>query len=841
MIREQSENGRDDAGDASVNDLFLSEGVPLVFVIKFLTEKVRRQKLIRESFIFFPFLAMFVFFATGSRDVTEDYYVNRVLRDRVLGNEIPFSGGINDRVAREVTRTYEDITSIDDFYDWIQGVLVPNLWVCSTASVSAEQFPTQQGRNYLLGSLRVRTLRAGRDSCEPDDQLFKKAGAEPPPVCDDIPEGNLWRPPVLDGVGTVVMCWFVSNENGLVVTLDMDQSSLVVRHLDESTRVYVAETTERGRMARIEGPVAGWIQMRNLTTNRTNVEETQCEVDCINCLGRFASSTEETALRFNVSNPFLPVEQRYLEANRFYTWIACSEITGGTYILGDIDYYHCGGYVVDIAFNETCSAVKEGINVLRGDGSSRADLEPPAPFLDEVQSRFASVEYFVYTPQSNSFVSVKLYIEIGPSAVVLPRYQFRAFKMWTSAEDLGHTVYDFFFFSFVLYCCVAFVMEWASSVKRTGRKFAIFLDDGGFWMLLEVTNLITLLVVFGMRWAWWDVSKRTDNTKFPMRGYPPDLDFLKDLYMAQIYANSINIVLSFLKILKYCQLSDKLNILTVTMGKSKEKVVGVLLLFAWSVFAYAIAGHTLFGSALYEFRNINAAFSALIRMLLGDFDYEALRRENRFLAGAFFWSYCVLALFLLLNFIIAIISEAFSEASKEVTSIPFHVSVARFKETVIRTLQPANIISSVHLTLKRKSRSHLLDKALVNMELYQMHLTQELDATEAESTVVKDKLKSFMGVEVFTLLGEDYVDTLWVEVMEDYHFEQENNAEELENAETQELIEAGINAAIGESLDIMRHMPHAVMDLEESVDELIDQVVTTRRKGRRQVLIASPT
>lgn len=44
-------------------------------------------------------------------------------------------------------------------------------------------------------------------------------------------------------------------------------------------------------------------------------------------------------------------------------------------------------------------------------------------------------------------------------------------------------------------------------------------------------------------------------------------------------------------------------------------------------------------------------------MLIGDFDYDSMWMENRWLTPLFFWSFVVLALFLLLNFIIGILAD----------------------------------------------------------------------------------------------------------------------------------------------------------------------------------------
>eukprot|EP01063_Lacrimia_lanifica_P015261 TRINITY_DN22073_c0_g1_i1.p1 TRINITY_DN22073_c0_g1~~TRINITY_DN22073_c0_g1_i1.p1 ORF type:complete len:874 (+),score=327.79 TRINITY_DN22073_c0_g1_i1:76-2622(+) len=806
--------------------------IPIRFVMEFFEKKLHNAVISRELFIFVPFFIMFLFFATHGRNVTDSYFIGHVLRDTALGNEIPFQGSKTDRAPREITRTFEQIVELRDFYDWMQGTLVPNIWTCSADSVQAQDFPRNQGLNYLVGSMRIRTLRANRQSCVPDNQLFKRPGQDLPSVCEDIPTDELWRPPNIMAVGSKRQCWSVVTKGGVTVTLRPDPASMPISHLGLSTEVFVEELSADKRMARIAGPVAGWLPTRNLTTNETLLHQSSCVVDCINCLGHFNGDAEETAMRYNISNPLLDAQERVKLENRLYKWSSCEDTKGGTIIVGDLDYYHCGGYIVDVPFNEPCGKVQELMDVLRGDGWEQDQTEVKGKFVDEQQSRFAVIEYFTYTPQPNVFVSAKLYIEIGPSGIIHPRHQFRAFKVWTASQDTGATVYSFFFFTLVLLLLVNFGLDWRASYKRSRRILYFLIGDGCVWNLLEFANLIMLIAVMGLRWAWWDASRSAQELQFPVESYPPNLDFLKDLYMTATYLNSVNIVLTFLKILKYCQLYQKLNILTSTLDKAKDKVIGVMLLFCWSVFAYAMAGHLLFGGALFEFRNLNTSFSTLMRMLLGDFDYPSLRRENRVLAGLYFWSFSVLCLFLLLNFIIAILGDGFSQASAEVISVPFHDDVLRLKRRIVVALKPSNIISSVKLTLKRKSRGHLLDRTYTNIVAYNENVCVVLDADDEKTVIGLRMLKSFMGAEACALLGEEYIGELWSELQDDYNVFLERSSEGKDLQELELQVVHGVQAALAPAIGEVRAMPELVWNLEQKLDEVVFSVMDMRRRQR---------
>jgi len=87
------------------------------------------------------------------------------------------------------------------------------------------------------------------------------------------------------------------------------------------------------------------------------------------------------------------------------------------------------------------------------------------------------------------------------------------------------------------------------------------------------------------------------------------------------------------------------------------------------MFAASQAFMLCFGANLFEYRNMTSSFLALIRALLGDFSFEDLRRTNRFLGPILFVVFVVLAVFVLLNMFIAIISESYDETKDELQEL----------------------------------------------------------------------------------------------------------------------------------------------------------------------------
>lgn len=64
--------------------------------------------------------------------------------------------------------------------------------------------------------------------------------------------------------------------------------------------------------------------------------------------------------------------------------------------------------------------------------------------------------------------------------------------------------------------------------------------------------------------------------------------------------------------------------------------------------AYAELGLILFGTVHPDFRTLRESFLTMMRMVLGDFDYEALEEANRVMAPIFFITFTIIVFFILL-------------------------------------------------------------------------------------------------------------------------------------------------------------------------------------------------
>ena len=64
-------------------------------------------------------------------------------------------------------------------------------------------------------------------------------------------------------------------------------------------------------------------------------------------------------------------------------------------------------------------------------------------------------------------------------------------------------------------------------------------------------------------------------------------------------------------------------------------------MFAFTFFGFVLLGHNVYGSHLKEWSTIVKTFRTLIKMMVGDFDYEAMRQVDQIWTPFFFFFFII--------------------------------------------------------------------------------------------------------------------------------------------------------------------------------------------------------
>eukprot|EP01063_Lacrimia_lanifica_P022041 TRINITY_DN29750_c0_g1_i1.p1 TRINITY_DN29750_c0_g1~~TRINITY_DN29750_c0_g1_i1.p1 ORF type:complete len:1125 (+),score=449.73 TRINITY_DN29750_c0_g1_i1:96-3470(+) len=751
--------------------VFHYDALPLNYVIDKLEFKVRSSALVLDSLIYIPFLIMFVFFFLAwDRAIEQTYFISQAAVDVIEG--------------RDIER--QPWCTLDDGRAWDNPM---------------SDIPVLRECNREIGLMKVE--KKFIDIANAGDWGDWVMGIVFPylfPGAGTSPLGDATRdPPTTGGKYLIGAMRFrtlrVTNES-----------------CSPNTGFFEDKLYDPGNKEYLDF----YSQCFGLWEDGTNDEASYACAEPATCrrhpypTGRFEREAYLKQQR-GVSDTWA---NRWFDGSGF-KYFSEGDI-GGTRTIGKMtdSLWPPGGYTVEVPFRTKPNDARDMFAAIVDNG-----------YVDNVATRFVTIEYMTYTTSVNYFSAHRFFVEIAPGGAWLSEGNIKNFRVYTP-NMVGKRVYDIFFLIFVLYYCYKFIQQWVLEYRLT-KSIVRYMFSA--WNFLEFVNLICFLVTFGYRIQWWVLSDRDkDIAKMPptTEEYPAKLDDILDAYMAQVYISSINTVLTFLKILKFVRLNDRLNILTRTLAACQQSIIGVLILFIWVVLGFAITGNSLFGGGIFEYRDLNTSFSTLLRQLLGDFDYEAMREENMHLTLPFFWTFEVLGLFLLLNFLIAVISDAFAEVSSEQSTIDLDAALAKTVSEIKSECTPASIDRRLRLLKHRKTQSSVLER--LRQQLIE-HRNSMITDEEVEAQQYRELLDGIFihKSEYYDLIpddsreymNEDFVHRVWLDIAWEYNKDQRDNYQRSEERKKLLIVQA-CKQQVGELKEKMA----TVQEIRGRIDDMESRV-----------------
>ena len=94
-------------------------------------------------------------------------------------------------------------------------------------------------------------------------------------------------------------------------------------------------------------------------------------------------------------------------------------------------------------------------------------------------------------------------------------------------------------------------------------------------------------------------------------------------------------------------------------------MIGFLVMFFIIFGAFVQLGYLLFGTQIFAYSSLYHTIFALIRTILGDFDFGSLQGANSFFGPIYFFCFVFFVFFVLLNMFLAILSDSFGEVKAE--------------------------------------------------------------------------------------------------------------------------------------------------------------------------------
>ncbi|XP_034140591.1 polycystin-2-like [Drosophila guanche] len=309
-------------------------------------------------------------------------------------------------------------------------------------------------------------------------------------------------------------------------------------------------------------------------------------------------------------------------------------------------FYRTGGYIADLTYERDENLRK--INKLKDDN-----------WLDS-GSRLCLMEFNLYNENTDIFQSVKLLAEIPPTGGVIPQTHMQTVKQYSFFTDrsLTMTVIYIFWYIMVAYYTIYEI----NGLRKSGCKMY-------YKSLLNVLDSIVLVLcylalVYNV-WHTFQVQSLTTQAQ-THEGYQ-SIDILCFVNIIYVDMMAILAFLVWIKIFKFISFNKTLVQFTTTLRRCSKDLAGFSLMFGIVFLAYAQLGLLLFGTKHPDFHNFVTSVLTMIRMILGDFQYNLIEQANRVLGPIYFLTYILLVFFILLNMFLAIIMETYNSVKSEIT------------------------------------------------------------------------------------------------------------------------------------------------------------------------------
>ena len=376
-----------------------------------------------------------------------------------------------------------------------------------------------------------------------------------------------------------------------------------------------------------------------------------------NCYADFDQSRQDTTV-FTLSSD-----------TTGFTW---SSGGGGKGQSTDLDgvwsTYPGDGFVVDFDYMDgTRASFLTEINRLRLDN-----------WLD-LKTRAVVVELTAYSPTHNLYLSTHMMLEQSSSGLWTTSSQ-----TWTAKLDMcfgcdGTFVVEVLLYLVTVYIVFTEILQLTSHCQhRQGLKSYCC----NIWSLQQNLTLLLFLGSIVTRSVYIAESKEVvaalwnDNQPSPAqpnqgavsgRNYY-DLTEHMRLIDATTILEALAVLVAAMRFFMYMKRHSKMSQFTHVFVLAGTEIIFFSFMFAFTFFGFVLLGHNIYGAHLKPWSTVVKTVSTLIKMMVGNFDYEAMRHVDPIWTPFFFFFYIIFVFMILVNVFLAILNTSYTNVREEVSA-----------------------------------------------------------------------------------------------------------------------------------------------------------------------------
>lgn len=331
-----------------------------------------------------------------------------------------------------------------------------------------------------------------------------------------------------------------------------------------------------------------------------------------------------------------------------------------------------------------CKSCAEGARTL--DGQTR-----PGPWLDEYTQR---VELGMVAYNQNhgliSLVSVNFFFNRAGHVYKLIHVQ-SAWASWLLGNFLEQVVVvaaDVVWVGSLLFIFISEVRELLGAVRsaKYGIYQAIFGDYLNFWNMVDWISIICAYAVIG---TYLRLIVETGSTTGTMGQYIElaqenltyaeseawsvrVFDAVETMVLAEAdfrFTLSFYPIVVMLRLLKSFDAQPRLSVVTRTLYTATVDILHFFIVISCVYLCLALNALMVFGQDMQEFATLDRALFSSFRAMFGDWDWPSMEKvgAGRLIASMWMWTFQIIVVVLLVNMLLAIILDAYSEVKSRMS------------------------------------------------------------------------------------------------------------------------------------------------------------------------------
>ena len=307
--------------------------------------------------------------------------------------------------------------------------------------------------------------------------------------------------------------------------------------------------------------------------------------------------------------------------------------------------FPCAGNVLDLSFNLSFN-----------EASSIAKSMVDNNFFDEEATRLISVHTMHALPGKGALTMGLYFVESGPGGHIFPYHQLYT-NLLIGTEGLVFAVAVF------IWCGVLILKDFGRATWNRTLNTHV----GGqlmFALLVRASLMALSILVIAAYLLTVSVQNDTDTLDNPSGRYfvySVTMESLMQYYYIFRYVAAACSILMCFRLIYFLQIIPRLRVLSNVLIGSLPFIVGILLYFVAVLIPFFIAGMYLYGNRIVGYSSLGRSIETVALIIVGDFDYNAMEHLHPLGTFYYFWAVNILTLFLLINFIMAILSFTFEQ------------------------------------------------------------------------------------------------------------------------------------------------------------------------------------